>query len=48
MRNPISERQVRASAIVAGGGPASVRTSFTLHEAIAAVRVGALGAHAEQ
>src|SRR6266404_3259628 len=28
MRNPISERQVRASAIVAGGGPASVRTSF--------------------
>jgi len=29
MRNPISERQVRASAIVAGGGPASVRTSFS-------------------
>src|SRR6266851_6792748 len=28
MRNPISERQVRASAIVAGGGPASVRTGF--------------------
>src|SRR6266508_5299917 len=28
MRTPISERQVRASAIVAGGGPASVRTSF--------------------
>jgi hypothetical protein len=28
MRDPISARQARASAIVAGGGPASVRTRF--------------------
>src|ERR1700693_6568677 len=28
MRDPISERQVRASAVVAGGGPARWRTSF--------------------
>src|SRR5260370_34401913 len=30
MRNPISERQVRASAMVAGVGPACVITSFAV------------------